>query len=385
MRYRRSLLLLAFAALLCGGVLFAAATAADGKKPKPDDNPYAPRRDLSPKELHALIEHMQDAPTSLHERPGFAEAMLEAGDRILAAKPDASERRFALLAKFDAMHQLAVDDEKDADKNLVALAKQFRDDKDAVVAKQAKFYLLERRVLAADDLPPEQLPKLLAEVKTALDGESLDHGLLRIASATVRMINRLNDNDLATRGYKEFGELFAKSDDADLSAYGRQIVGSKPSESFVGKPFPLVGTTLDSTVFDIDQYRGRVVLVDFWATGSGPCKEKLPRLVKLHEQFHKRGFEVVGVDLDQKLDELGKFLDDNKLPWVNLVGEKDGDDMKFPIAEKYEINTIPTTFLIGRDGRVVMRDPGDEELSKKIEELLAAKPAATKPAGKKKS
>jgi hypothetical protein len=89
--------------------------------------------------------------------------------------------------------------------------------------------------------------------------------------------------------------------------------------------------------------------------------------------------------LDHKLDDLGKFLDDNKLPWVNLIGKKDGDDMTFPMAEKYEINAIPTTFLIGRDGRVVLRDPGDEELSKKIEELLAAKPVITKAAAKKKN
>jgi hypothetical protein len=67
------------------------------------------------------------------------------------------------------------------------------------------------------------------------------------------------------------------------------------------------------------------------------------------------------------------------LPWINLIGEKDGDDMKFPMAEKYDISAIPTTFLIGRDGRVVLRDPGEEELSKKIEELLAAKPATAKP------
>jgi hypothetical protein len=79
---------------------------------------------------------------------------------------------------------------------------------------------------------------------------------------------------------------------------------------------------------------------------------------------------VVGVDLDTDLDALGKFLDEAKLPWINLVGDKNGDEMKFPLADKFGIEAIPTTFLVGRDGRVIARDPSDEELTKKLEELF---------------
>ena len=69
-----------FAAFAISASLLAAVAvlAADAKKPKPDDNPYAPRKDLSPKELREFIEHLQDAPTALHERPGFAQGMREA-------------------------------------------------------------------------------------------------------------------------------------------------------------------------------------------------------------------------------------------------------------------------------------------------------------------
>lgn len=378
---------LAATGLACGLLLTAFAWGADGgKAAKPDDNPYAPKKGLSSQELQKFIEHLQDAPTSLHERPGFAEGMLEAANQILATKPEDRDRRFALLAKFEAMHTLAVNDAKDGDKNLAAAAKEFSNDKDATIAKQAKFYLLEQRVLAADDLKPEELPKLLAEVKSTFEGESLDNQHLRIASATVKIINRLADDELAARSYKEFGELFSKSDDSELSAYGRHIAASTPPESLVGKPLPIEGTTLEGTKFNIEQYRGRVVLVDFWATWCGPCKAKLPGLMKLHEQYHDKGFEVVGVDLDKNVDDLGKFLDDTKLPWINLIGEKDGDEMKFPLAEKYDISAIPSTFLVGRDGKVIARDPSDEEVTKKLEELLQqGKPAAeTRPAERKK-
>jgi thiol-disulfide isomerase/thioredoxin len=188
---------------------------------------------------------------------------------------------------------------------------------------------------------------------------------------------------LAARSYKEFGELFSKSDDDELSAYGRHIASSSPPVSLVGKPLPIEGTTLDGTKFNIEQYRGRVVLVDFWATWCGPCVAKLPDLMKLHERFHDKGFEVVGVDLDKNVDDLGKFLDDQKLPWINLIGEKDGDEMKFPLAEKYDISAIPDTYLVGRDGRVIVHNPSDEELSKRLDELL--KPAAKTAESPKKS
>jgi len=357
--------------------LVALASSADrAKADKPPDNPYAPKAGLSPADLRLYIEHLQDSPTSLHERPGFPEGMLEAANRILAAKPDADLRRFALLAKMEAMHQSALNGSEESDKKLAELAKSLAADKDARVAKEAKFYQLELRVLAADNLKTTELPKLLDEVKAALTGEDLDARHLRIASGTVHIINRVADDKLAARSYHDFGELFAKSDDAELSAYGRQIAGAKPVESLVGKPFPLAGPTLVGTSFDIAEYHGRVVLVDFWASWCGPCKAKLPGLVKLHERFHASGFEVVGVDMDRDLEALGKFLDEHKLPWINVIGEKKEGGLEFPLAEKYGVMAIPATFLLDREGRVIVRDPSDDELTKKLEELL--KPRETK-------
>jgi thiol-disulfide isomerase/thioredoxin len=349
---------------------FAVFAGDDAKEEKPAENPYAPKKGLSPAELRQFIERMQDAPAPIHERPGYSEGIIEAAERLLATKPEGEPQRFALLAEMQALHDSGASGNEESDKKLFAMAEKLRDDKDKAVAKEAKFYLVEKKVLAADDLDPAKLPPLLDEAREALKDADLDARHVRIASAIVRIINRVPDDDLAAKSYKEFGELFSKSDNQELSTYGKRIAkGSRPP-TLVGKPLEIAGTTLDSNKFDLSEYKGKIVVVDFWATWCPPCRAALPGLMKLHERFHKQGFEIVGVSLDPDLDKLGAFVEENKLPWINLVGEKDGDEMKFPLAEKYEIDAIPSMFLVGKDGKVLARDLSEKELEKKLEELL---------------
>ena len=82
---------------------------------------------------------------------------------------------------------------------------------------------------------------------------------------------------------------------------------------------------------------------------------------------------MVGVDLDQQLSDLTEFLDKEKLPWTNIVGEEKDGKLEFPIAEKYGIQAIPTSFLVGKDGKIVTSVVGAQDLSKQIEKLLADK------------
>src|SRR5262249_24454705 len=164
---------------------------------------------------------------------------------------------------------------------------------------------------------------------------------------------RIKDDEEATKRMKEFGELFSASAEPKLSRYGRDLLrtgnrcSDQPSD-WVGKSVELAGMTADGAKFDLSQYKGKVVLVDFWATWCGPCVASLPEMKKTYEKYHSKGLEVVGVSLDSELKDLTDFVEKEKIAWVNLIGEERDGSLKFPLAEKYGIVGIPTQFLLGK-------------------------------------
>ncbi len=127
----------------------------------------------------------------------------------------------------------------------------------------------------------------------------------------------------------------------------------------------------------LSDYRGKVVYLDFWATWCQPCLEAMPRIQKVHNEYKENGFVVVLVAVDDKRATVEKFLDKKKLPGVLAYGE---GGLKGELAKLYNIESLPTNFLIGPDGKVIANDVDLARLRSTVRrEVAKLKPPESQP------
>ena len=346
-----------------------AASVAEAKTDEGDQseiNPYSPPSGLSAGQLVNFIFSMQEKPLSIQRRPGFAAAIAEAADQVLASNASDQLQIVAAEAKFEVLHQAASLGDDQADRQLDEFVHQMQDDTRVRIAKQVQFFSLERKALRADEIPLAALPGLFDELQTYFDSQKLTDKHLRIASATVHAINRMTDGTAREEYFKKFGTQFAASKDKDLARYGRKIgkAPARPVSELVGKPLELKGITTLGTAFEWETYRGKIVVVDFWATWCGPCRRETPHLQALAKTSDK--LAVVAVSLDQDLEAVEKYLEQNQIEWTNLVG-----DEAMQIASNYGIRAIPTMLVVDAKGNVVAVGNKVSQIQSKVQQLLA--------------
>ena len=122
----------------------------------------------------------------------------------------------------------------------------------------------------------------------------------------------------------------------------------------------------DSTV-NLSSFRGKVVLLDFWASWCAPCRSANPGVVKLHNKYKAQGFEVFGVSIDSKKAAWLKAISQDKITYIQV---NDAAGWNSPVAEKYKVEQIPTSFLLDKTGKIVAIDLEGSKLENKIKELL---------------
>ncbi len=109
-------------------------------------------------------------------------------------------------------------------------------------------------------------------------------------------------------------------------------------------------TDLNGKPLSIANYKGKIVLLDFWATWCVPCVMELPNVQNVYEKYHAQGFEIIGISLDEDKPTLEKFIQEKNMPWPQF---NDGKRFDNKLATKYGVNSIPATILVDGDGNII--------------------------------
>src|SRR4030095_11987310 len=117
----------------------------------------------------------------------------------------------------------------------------------------------------------------------------------------------------------------------------------------------------------LSSMKGKVFLLDFWASWCGPCRFSNKQLLKLYAKYKDKGFEILGVSLDDNRSAWKKAMSKDKITWLQV---NDNGGWEAVSAVKWNISAIPASFLIDRNGNVVAMDPEKQELENKLRELL---------------
>jgi thiol-disulfide isomerase/thioredoxin len=178
-----------------------------------------------------------------------------------------------------------------------------------------------------------------------------------------KTLAQLKQDDAAKIRFEQYVKM-KPADDQNAQRATRYIGRPELARARMAPPFAV--TTVDGQRISMDDLQGKVVLLDFWATWCGPCREALPHMQKVAKKFQGQPLVILSVSLDKDEKAWKDFIAKNEMTWLQY---RDGY-FEGPIAKKFSVNSIPHTFTIDTDGVMQEEHIGDASIEGKLNKLL---------------
>jgi thiol-disulfide isomerase/thioredoxin len=218
----------------------------------------------------------------------------------------------------------------------------------------------------ADDL--KQFDTLLAQHKGEKTDDVAQILFMKAMLYGEVMKNDAKEQELLSQLKAEFKDtpLVAKLEKQEAALAAAKTMQASLT---IGSKFPDFNVTdLTGQPLSVAGCKGKVVLVDFWATWCPPCRAEMPNVIAAYQKYHVKGFDIIGVSLDEEKSQLSSYIKDQKMTWPQFF---DGQKWSNALAMKYGIDAIPANFLLDGEGKIIGKDLRGDELDKAVAAALA--------------
>ncbi len=297
-----------------------------------------------------------------------ARSILAISEAVLAKEPSDDDAAQAVSLQLQALTVLRRLGEPGAEKVFAkAVDAARRDTREGVQAFGLKYFIesgFERWSIAGDEEKQAVVDAVAGEFEKGDIGGSEVQLLMTVTDFLADVGEEPRASGLFDRVMPRIRE------ELDAEMVGR-IAGVARRIGLLGNEMELDGALLGGGDLDWKSYRGKVVLVDFWASWCGPCRAEVPNVLRMYESYRDKGFDVVGINLDATEDQANGYIDQMELPWPNLFNQDEAArEWEHPMVVYYGVTGIPRAILVDREGKVVSMNARGPELERLLRELL---------------
>ena len=348
----------------------------DTNKEEEKDDKFAVPLDASSEELLAWIAKIKRIPPP---RDAIAEtakkmfpALIQACDLVIEKSQNVDELKKAIEEKFSA-YGVLIRYMPSAGKELNALAEKYASDARPEIAQIAVGHMLMEKSQSLGNAGAQQAQEVADSAIEFLERFGANKATFSTVSRVASSLGNSSHTEIAAITHEKLAAILAKSEDTTLVKRSSKLLGAARRIRLLENDMLLSGVTADGTPFDWESYRGKVVLVDYWASWCGPCIGEIPNMKKNLERYGDKGFTIVGINMDDTRAAFEKCVENKEITWVNIVSEEQGKrGWDAPMADYYGISGIPTAILVDQKGKVVSLRARGTELDKQLESLLGS-------------